>query len=147
MQVSKSLLLQPGNKRKRKVGNDESNNNINKTKNRRYRRGCVADEVPSTILLDNDDDDDAVDDEERDEEEPGEITDEVNEHKQQKTFQPFDYESESLATSTYHNDSLETITHSFIVEKFKKPADDEDIYEPNRPKKTAKAKVGQSTLD
>jgi hypothetical protein len=34
-----------------------------------------------------------------------------------------------------------------VLEKFKKPADDEDIYEPNRPKKSVKAKVMSSTED
>lgn len=28
-----------------------------------------------------------------------------------------------------------------FIEKFKKPADDEDIYEPNRPTKSTKVKV------
>jgi len=30
---------------------------------------------------------------------------------------------------------------SFRIEKFKRPADDEDIYDPNRSKKAAKVKV------
>ena len=72
-------------KRKRKTTGDE--NMGNKTKNKRYRRGCVADEVPSTIKLDNDDD------EEEEEEEPGEIVDDIDEQQQQlKSFQPFKYE-------------------------------------------------------
>lgn len=64
-------------------------------KNRRYRRGNVADEVPSTIALDNDDE------EEQEEEiqEPGEIVDE--EHK--TSIEPYNYpsinEDEILSTS------------------------------------------------
>jgi len=60
----------------------------NKIKNKRYRRGCVADEVPSTILLDNED-----------EEEPGEILDDVDERQQQTSFQPFNYDNEMLSNS------------------------------------------------
>jgi hypothetical protein len=60
----------------------------NKIKNKRYRRGCVADEVPSTILLDNED-----------EEEPGEILDDVDERQQQTSFQPFNYDNEILSNS------------------------------------------------
>ena len=33
----------------------------------------------------------------------------------------------------------------FTEEKFKKPADDEDIYEPNRPTKSTKARVNDIT--
>ncbi|CAF4464051.1 unnamed protein product, partial [Adineta steineri] len=83
----------------------------------KYRRGCVADEVPSTILLDDNDEDD---------EEPGEILDDINEHKQQTSFKPFNYEIEMLSNK-----------------KFKRPADDEEIYEPNRPKKSSKAKTAK----
>ncbi|CAF4314997.1 unnamed protein product, partial [Rotaria sordida] len=81
------------------------------------RHACVADEVPSTIVLDNDDDD----------EEPGEIIDDLYEQKQ-TSFQPFNYEP---------------INEKEILsnKKFKRPADDEDIYEPNRPTKSSKAKV------
>ncbi len=60
----------------------------NKIKNKRYRRGCVADEVPSTILLDNED-----------EEEPGEILDDVDERQQQTSFQPYNYDNEMLSNS------------------------------------------------
>ncbi|UJR25986.1 hypothetical protein I4U23_007334 [Adineta vaga] len=112
------LNKQATTKRKRKGASDEITNN--KSKSKRYRRGCVADEVPSTILLDNDEDED----EERDEEEPGEILDSLNERNQQTSFQPFDYENEILSSK-----------------KFKKPADDEDIYEPNRRKKSTKVKA------
>jgi hypothetical protein len=48
----------------------------------------VADEVPSTILLDNED-----------EEEPGEILDDVDERQQQTSFQPFNYDNEILSNS------------------------------------------------
>ncbi|CAF0970033.1 unnamed protein product [Adineta steineri] len=102
-------------KRKRKTASDENMNN--KTKNKKYRRGCVADEVPSTILLDDNDEDD---------EEPGEILDDINEYKQQTSFKPFNYEIEMLSNK-----------------KFKRPADDEEIYEPNRPKKSSKAKTAK----
>jgi len=101
-------------KRKRKTVSDENINN--KTKTKRYRRGCVADEVPSTIILDNDD-----------EEEPGEIIDDIDEQ-QQTSFQPFNYET------TNGNEV-------FSNKKFKRPADDEDIYEPNRRKKSSKIKT------
>ncbi|CAF2310522.1 unnamed protein product [Rotaria sp. Silwood2] len=108
------LSKQSTTKRKRKTMNDD--NNINKTKTKRYRRACVADEVPSTIILDNDD-----------EEEPGEIIDELYEQKQ-TSFQSFNYEP---------------INESEILsnKKFKRPADDEDIYEPNRPTKSSKVKT------
>lgn len=65
--------------RKRKTANDENNNN-NKSKNKKYRRGCVADEVPSTIALDNGDD-----------EEPGEILDET--YEQKPSIEPYKYEN------------------------------------------------------
>ncbi|CAF1590533.1 unnamed protein product [Adineta ricciae] len=114
------LSKQSTAKRKRKAAGDEKVNN--KSKNKRYRRGNVADEVPSTILLDKDDDED--DDQIEEEEEPGEISDEINERKHQTSFQPFNYDNEILSTK-----------------KFKKPADDEDIYEPNRPTKSTKART------
>ncbi|CAF4629201.1 unnamed protein product, partial [Rotaria socialis] len=69
------LNKQSATKRKRKTTNDE--NNSNKMKNKKYRRGCVADEVPSTIKLDSDED----------EEEPGEIIDDEYQQKH-ATFQP-----------------------------------------------------------
>ncbi len=66
----------------------------NKTKTKRYRRGCVADEVPSKIILDNDDDEE--------EEEPGEIIEDIDE-RQRTSFQPFNYaainEDEILSNS------------------------------------------------
>ena len=69
-----------------------------KMKNRRYRRGDVADEVPSTIMLD----DDEEEEEEEREEEPGEIIDDTDE-RQRKSFQPFNYatidEAKILSTS------------------------------------------------
>ncbi|CAF0798614.1 unnamed protein product [Rotaria sp. Silwood1] len=111
------LSKQSTTKRKRKTMNDE--NISNKTKTKRYRRACVADEVPSTIVLDNDDDDD--------EEEPGEIIDELYEQKQ-TSFQSFNYEPIN------ENEILSN-------KKFKRPADDEDIYEPNRPTKSSKVKT------
>ncbi len=58
------------------------NEENNKTKSKRYRRGCVADEVPSKIILD--------DDEEEEEEEPGEIIEDIDE-RQQTSFKPFNY--------------------------------------------------------
>ena len=115
----------------------------NKSKNKRYRRGNVADEVPSTILLDNDDDEDG---DEIEEEEPGEISDEINEHKQKTSFQPFDYDNQILSASKWRQKSVViNVCLFFIGEKFKKPADDEDIYEPNRPTKSTKAKVNDIT--
>jgi len=106
------LNKQSTTKRKRKNINEE--NVSNKIKNKKYRRGCVADEVPSTIILDNDDDD----------QEPGEIIDDIDE-RQQTSFQ---YE-------TINEDEI------FSNKKFKRPADDEDIYEPNRPKRSSKVKT------
>lgn len=113
-------------------------------KNRRYRRGNVADEVPSTILLDNDDDGE----EEQEIEEPGEIIDE----EQHTRVQPHVYstidEKEILSTSksiSLARKSLSSDILSFL-EKFKRPADDEDIYEPNRPKKSSKVKVKKCSL-
>ncbi|CAF3602783.1 unnamed protein product [Rotaria sordida] len=66
---------------------------------------------------DNDDDD----------EEPGEIIDDLYEQKQ-TLFQSFNYEP---------------INENEILwnKKFKRPADDEDIYEPNRPTKSSKVKT------
>ena len=87
-------MFQSATKRKRKAAGDEKVNN--KSKNKRYRRGNVADEVPSTILLDKDDDED---DDQIEEEEPGEISDEINEQKHQTSFQPFNYDNEILSTS------------------------------------------------
>jgi hypothetical protein len=61
-------------------------------KTKRYRRGCVADEVPSKIILDNDDE----------EEEPGEIIEDIDE-RQQTSFKSFNYatinEDEILSNS------------------------------------------------
>jgi hypothetical protein len=71
-------MLNKTTKRKRKTMNEENN----KTKSKRYRRGCVADEVPSKIILD--------DDEEEEEEEPGEIIEDIDE-RQQTSFKPFNY--------------------------------------------------------
>jgi exosome complex exonuclease RRP6 len=118
------LNKQSTNKRKRKTASEENLNN--KTKNRRYRRGCVADEVPSTIMLDNDDEEEEEVEEEV-EEEPGEIIDDIDE-RQQKSFKPFNYK-------TINEKEI------FSTKKFKRPADDEDIYEPNRAKKSSKAKT------
>ncbi|CAF1344963.1 unnamed protein product, partial [Rotaria sordida] len=62
-----------------------------------------------------------------DDEEPGEIIDDLYEQKQ-TSFQPFNYEP---------------INEKEILsnKKFKRPADDEDIYEPNRPTKSSKVKT------
>ncbi|CAF3327692.1 unnamed protein product [Rotaria socialis] len=109
------LNKQSATKRKRKTTNDE--NNSNKMKNKKYRRGCVADEVPSTIKLDSDED----------EEEPGEIIDDEYQQKH-ATFQPYNYK-------VMNEDQI------LSKKKFKRPADDEDIYEPNRPTRSTKARA------
>jgi len=90
-------------------------------------------------MLDNDDDD------EDEEEEPGEIIDDIDE-RQQKSFQPFNYkkinEAEIFSTSKSRFSSKKKYKIDFFfIEKFKRPADDEDIYEPNRRKKSSKVKV------
>jgi hypothetical protein len=92
-------------------------------------------------MLDNDDDD------EDEEEEPGEIIEDIDE-RQQKSFQPFNYkkinEDEIFSTSKSRFSSKKKYKIDFLffsIEKFKRPADDEDIYEPNRRKKSSKVKV------
>jgi len=102
------MLNKQNAKRKRKGGVDDQTNT--KSKNKRYRHGCVADEVPSTIILENDD-------------EPGEISDEST-----PIIEPFKYEP---------------IDEEKILskKKFKRPADDEDIYDPNRQKKSSTVKT------
>lgn len=106
-------------------------------KNRRYRRGNVADEVPSTILLDNDDQEE--EEEQQEIEEPGEIIGE------ESRVQPHNYstinEEEILSKSKSILLARTSFALNFFLEKFKRPADDEDIYEPNRPKKSTKVKV------
>jgi hypothetical protein len=133
--------IQANTKRKRKSATDE---NLGvKAKNKRYRRGCVADEVPSTIILDNDDED--IDDDE-----PGEILNGQQTSVSSKVFQSFDYQSideEKILSTSEINDMFHTLYVDVIfvnVEKFKRPADDEDIYEPNRPKKSSTVKVKSS---
>ena len=118
------MLNKQNGKRKHKSGADDQTSN--KPKNKRYRRGCVADEVPSTIILDND-------------EEPGEIADEAT-----PVIEPFKYEPIDEETILSKSESIEfrltkSPQHWFSVltEKFKRPADDEDIYDPNRQKKSS----------
>ena len=72
-------------------------------KNRRYRRGNVADEVPSTIPLDNDDQEE---DEEQEIEEPGEIIDE----EQQSRVQPHTY-------STINEEEILSKSKSILLTK------------------------------
>ena len=130
------VVLQTNPRRKRKTTGDE--NLGQKTKNKRYRRGCVADEVPSTILLENSEDEDEAEDEE-----PGEIVDE-----QAAPFEPFNYEA-MHEKKILSNSKLHCCTASIRArmpsvarsEKFKRPADDEDIYEPNRRKKATSVRV------
>jgi hypothetical protein len=97
-------------------------------------------------MLDNEDDDDVDEDEE-----PGEIIDDMDE-KQQKSFKPFNYqtidEEKILSTSkSKYSAKRKFKTIFFVVGKFKRPADDEDIYEPNRPKKSSKAKVNFPSIN
>lgn len=108
------MLNKQSTKRKRKSANEENINS--KLKNKRYRRGNVADEVPSKIILDDDEEDDEI------EEEPGEILDD----EKQASIKPHKY--------TLFNEE------EILSKKFKRPADDEDIYDPNRSKKGAKVK-------
>ncbi len=91
----------------------------------------MQNEIPSNILLDDDDD----------EEEPGEIVDD--------SFQPFDYDAIQENNLFAKSKSIVRMQKFgfllFLTEKFKRPADDEDIYDPNRQqKKSAQAKVNIS---
>jgi len=75
------MLSKQSTKRKRKSANEE--NISSKLKNKRYRRGNVADEVPTKIILDDDEEEEDDDHEE----EPGEILDDD----QQSAIKPHKY--------------------------------------------------------
>lgn len=133
------MLSKQSTKRKRKSANEE--NIGSKLKNKRYRRGNVADEVPTKIILDDDEE------EEDHEEEPGEILDDD----QQSAIKPHKYtlfNEEQILSSKRNKFSFDKneICFSFRIEKFKRPADDEDIYDPNRAKKATKVKVNPFDL-